>query len=256
MKPAALPLLIVEDEPEIARLIAAALREFGFEVAVAGSGSEALRLAAQAAPELAIIDLGLPDVDGLDLLRELQQRHPCAVIILTGRASVADRVLGLELGADDYLVKPFDARELVARVRSILRRYRLGSDGGQTTEGEPALNDRASSSLGTREVVSQQARFGPWCFEVDRFELRHEDGASLTLSAAEAELLLAFLRSPNRILRREQLVGERRLEAFDRSIDVRVSRLRRKLRDDPTAPQLIKTVYGAGYLFAAPVEWR
>lgn len=231
--------LIVEDEPDVAHLIARALEPFGFAPTIAPTAAAALAQCEAAPPELAIIDLGLPDRDGLELLRELQWRFPCAVIILTGRAAVADRVLGLELGADDYLVKPFDARELVARAKTVMRRYQ-----GSTP------------SAGGSVSPVQVARFGDWRFHEATFCLEGGNRAPLTLSAAEAELLLRFLRQPNRILSREQLAGVRALEAFDRSIDVRVSRLRKKLGDDPHSPKIIKTVYGAGYLFALPVTWE
>jgi DNA-binding response OmpR family regulator len=147
-------------------------------------------------------------------------------------------VLGLELGADDYLVKPFEPRELVARVRSILRRYQ------RAAAPEPGGTDRSV------------AVFGPWRFDSSRHSLIRADGSETSLSAAEAVLLLALVRRPNRILSREQLLGERDVDPFDRSIDVRISRLRRKLDDDPHSPKLIKTVYGAGYLFSAQVSWE
>jgi len=244
--------LVVEDEPEIARLISQALAPHGFAVTAVGTGREALACCQEEPPDLAIIDLGLPDGDGLDLLRRLQQTCPCAVIILTGRADVADRVLGLELGADDYLVKPFDPRELAARARTVMRRYQASEVATERRSGEKGGNWAEPHSKTEWSI----ARFGPWAFDPGTFSLRHDDGAEQILTAAEAELLLAFLRHPNRILSREALAGGVRLEAFDRSIDVRVSRLRKKLRDHPNTPKIIKTVYGAGYLFALPVTWE
>jgi DNA-binding response OmpR family regulator len=246
----AVPTLIVEDEADVAQLIARALEPFGFAVTLVGTAQAALVHCETTPPELAIIDLGLPDRDGLDLLRELQTRYPCAVIILTGRAAVADRVLGLELGADDYLVKPFDPRELAARAKTVMRRYQAAGSGekGAATPGAIAATNAADER--------QVAHFGAWRFDAATFALVRDDTEPLTLSTAEAELLLRFLRQPNRILSREQLAGVRALEAYDRSIDVRVSRLRKKLGDDPHAPKIIKTVYGAGYLFALPVTWQ
>ncbi len=242
--------LVVEDEPEIARLIAQALAPHGFAVTTVGTGREALACCQEQAPDLVIIDLGLPDGDGLDLLRKLQQSCPCAVIILTGRADVADRVLGLELGADDYLVKPFDTRELAARARTVMRRYQAS---------EVVAERRSSEKRGGAEPHARPegsiARFGPWVFDSGTFSLCHDDGTEQILTSAEAELLLTFLRQPNRILSREALAGGARLEAFDRSIDVRVSRLRKKLGDHPHTPKIIKTVYGTGYLFALSVTW-
>ena len=232
-----MPLIfIVEDEADIARLIADSLAEYGFRAETFGTGRALLARAKRGPPELAILDLGLPDMDGLQVLRELQEQHPCAALILTGRDGLTDRVLGLELGADDYLVKPFEPRELVARVRSILRRY------------QKAAASEAGDHTG--------ARFAGWHFDIGRLSLRSADGSEVTLSAAEAALLQTLLKRPNKILTREQLIGERNLDPFDRSIDVRISRLRRKLEDDPQDPKIIKTVYGAGYLLCAGVEWE
>ena len=229
-------IFIVEDEADIARLIASTLAEYGFRTETFGSGRGLLARTRRVQPELAILDLGLPDMDGLQVLRELQEQHPCAALILTGRDGLTDRVLGLELGADDYLVKPFEPRELVARVRSILRRYQKAA---------------ASEPSGYAGV-----RFSGWHFDIGRLSLTAEDGREVSLSAAEAALLQTLLKRPNKILTREQLIGERDLDPFDRSIDVRISRLRRKLEDDPQDPKIIKTVYGAGYLLCASVIWE
>ncbi|QID19160.1 response regulator transcription factor [Nitrogeniibacter mangrovi] len=229
-------ILIIEDEPDIARLITQALDGYGFVTEHAATGRRGLEQARRQSPDLAIVDLGLPDMDGMEVIRQLQQATPCAVLILTGRNDVMDRVLGLELGADDYLAKPFEPRELVARVRSILRRYlRSGAPDTQATPGV--------------------ARFGDWRFEAGRHLLIAPDGREVGVSATEASMLQALLRNPNRILSREQLIGERDIDPYDRSVDVRISRLRRKLEDDPQNPRLIKTVYGAGYLFATTVRW-
>ena len=227
---------IVEDEPDIARLIATSLAEYGFRSETFGTGRALLARARKVQPELAILDLGLPDMDGLQVLRLLQEQHPCAALILTGRDGLTDRVLGLELGADDYLVKPFEPRELVARVRSILRRYQKA----------------ATPEPGGHSAV----RFAGWHFDIGRLNLVADDGREVSLSAAEAALLQTLLKRPNKILTREQLIGERELDPFDRSIDVRISRLRRKLEDDPQDPKIIKTVYGAGYLLCAAVVWE
>jgi DNA-binding response OmpR family regulator len=233
---AAPTILVLEDETDIARLICASLAEYGFHCEHLASGRQLLARARQHAPELCIVDLGLPDMDGMQVVRELQEGSPCAVLILTGRTELSDRVLGLELGADDYLVKPFEPRELVARVRSILRRYQ-----------------RAAPAEATERSL---ARFAGWTFDSGRHTLTAPDGREIGLSAAEAGLLATLLRRPNKILSREQLLGERDVDPFDRSIDVRISRLRRKLDDDPQNPKLIKTVYGAGYLFSAQVGWE
>lgn len=229
-------LYVLEDEPDIARLICSSLADYGFRCEHMTTGRQLLSRARQATPDLCIIDLGLPDMDGMQVVRELQEGSPCAVLILTGRNDVTDRVLGLELGADDYIVKPFEPRELVARVRSILRRYQRA-----------AAPDPAERTV---------ARFAGWTFDAARHALTAADGREIGLSSSEASLLASLLRRPNKILSREQLLGERELDPFDRSIDVRISRLRRKLDDDPQNPKLIKTVYGAGYLFSAQVAWE
>jgi two-component system OmpR family response regulator len=225
---------VVEDDALVAQTLTQVLGEFGFRSRWFQSGAELLGHVAQAQPALCIIDLGLPDRDGLDLIRELRQQHDCGVLILTGRGFVSDKVLGLELGADDYMVKPFEPRELIARVRSILRRYEKGEKSAQ------------------RRV----AHFEQWRFDPASQVLTAADGSEELLGTAEAKLLKSFIERPNRILTREQLAGTDDVSPTDRSIDVRISRLRRRLRDDPNEPQLIKTVYGAGYLMAAAVRWE
>lgn len=227
---------VVEDEPLVARTLLQTLHEFGYETEWCRSAAELRRLLQTRQPALCIIDLGLPDGDGLDLVRSLQSGPHCGVLIVTGRGFLTDRVLGLELGADDYMVKPFEPRELIARVRSILRRS------GNTV----------SNSNSARRV----AQFAGWRFEPANLTLTDSNGACEQLSAAEGQLLTSLLENPNRILAREQLAGTRDMTAFDRSIDVRMSRLRKRLHDDPNHPTLIKTVYGAGYLFTAGVQWE
>ncbi|RTL58137.1 MAG: response regulator transcription factor [Rhodocyclaceae bacterium] len=224
---------LAEDDPLVARTLGHVLGEFGFKHKWFRTGSDLLRQIPVLHPALCIVDLGLPDRDGLDVVREIQQNHDCGVLILTGRGIVSDKVLGLELGADDYMVKPFEPRELVARVRSILRRY-----------------DRSDKEEGRK-----LAFFEGWRFDPASFSLTGPDGKEDFLGTAEARLLLLLLEKPNRILTREQLAGTSDLSPMDRSIDVRVSRLRKRLGDDPHEPRLIKTVYGAGYLMAASVSW-
>lgn len=226
---------VVEDEPEIARLICGALGDYGFRTEHFTHGRAFLRRLKVVVPALVIIDLGLPDGDGLQVLREAQAEADCAVIILTGRGGTSDRVVGLELGADDYVVKPFEPREMVARVRSVLRRY-----------------DRAHAAPRS----DGRARFGGWTFDLDTQTITDAAGAATILSTAEADLLKAMVRAPNRILSRGQLLDLRdEADPFDRSIDVRISRLRKKIEADPQAPRIIKTVYGAGYMFCATVDW-
>lgn len=227
---------VLDDDPDICRLVSSTLREFGFETVECHSAAALRRLLLVRVPDLCIVDLGLPDADGMDVVRDLQARYACGVIVLTGRGYLSDRVMGLELGADDYVVKPFEARELVARVRSILRRQ-----------------DKTQSPQ--TPVRSQVAEFGGWRFRADSNALSSPSGQEWTLSAGESRMLMQFLQRPNRILDREQLCGDRDLSPLDRGVDVRVSRLRRKLESDPQQPKTIRTVYGAGYLLAAEVRW-
>lgn len=231
---------IIEDEADLARLIERTLLEHWFAVRVFARGRAFLAEADQIDTAAAIVDLGLPDMDGLDLVRTLAARG-IAVLVLTGRGGVADRVLGLELGADDYLVKPFEPRELVARLRSVLRRT------GRVRPGEGA-----EPAAGPDPV----AAFAGWKFDAAALTLTAPSGEARRLSRAEAKLLELFVRAPNRVLSRDFLLEARGAgQTFDRSIDVRISRLRQKLDDDPQNPRFIRTVYGMGYLFAEPVAW-
>ena len=225
---------IVEDDPDIAKIIEQALADFGFRTSWCRSAGDLLRRLRSLAPDLCIIDLGLPDMDGIEAMQRVRAQTACGIMILTGRAHISDRVMGLELGADDYVLKPFEPRELVARVRSILRR-----------------RENASHS-----TPSQIAEFAGWRFNPGNNTLTGPLGNEQALSTAEADLLKVFVSHPNRILQREQLMGSRDLSPTDRSIDVRISRLRRKLEPDAQSPTLIKTVYGAGYLFLASVSWQ
>lgn len=226
---------IVEDDPDVAQIIEQVLSDFSFRTLWCRSAAELLRRMRGQTPDLCIIDLGLPDMDGLEVMQRVRAQSACGIVILTGRAHVSDRVMGLELGADDYILKPFEPRELVARVRSILRRREKGQAGNGPV----------------REI----AEFGNWQFNLGNNTLHGKHGDEHLLSTSEAELLKVFVSNPNRILQREQLMGSRDLAPTDRSIDVRVSRLRRKLEPDPQGPTFIKTVYGAGYLFLATVNW-
>lgn len=190
-------------------------------------------------PDVCIIDLILPDMDGLDLVREISRFAGTGVIVITARSDMSDRVLGLEVGADDYVVKPFEPRELVARVHSLVRRI-----------------DMLTTTYADTE--SRLVSFSGLTYDIGGMVLRNQQGDETMLSASEALLMLKFLRAPKRVLSREQLFDEEmssERQPFDRSIDIRVSRLRRKLEKDAKDPQIIKTVYGAGYLFAAEVTW-
>ena len=227
---------IVEDDENVARVIEQVLGDFSFRTHWCRTAAHLLDRLPSLAPDLCIIDLGLPDMDGIELMQRVRAQSSCGILILTGRTYVSDRVMGLELGADDYVLKPFEPRELVARVRSILRRHEPAAAGGM-----PA----------PREV----AAFCGWRFNIANNTLWAPNGERSQLSTSEANLLKVFVNNPNRILQREQLLGIRDLASTDRSIDVSISRLRRKLEPDAGSPSFIKTVYGAGYLFMASVTW-
>ncbi len=244
MLPAPL-IYVVEDDAAIARLVIAALHEFGFAAEPFHNAAALLRGLQTGRPDLCIVDLGLPDMDGIELVRKIAALSSSGVLILTGRGHMVDRVMGLEGGGDDYMVKPFEPRELVARVRSILRR-RSGA-GGSGGAGDGTLAMPAQPR--------RYASFGGWTLDCAAHTLRSADGAELLLGSAEAQVLRAFIERPHQILRREQLLGQHDLSPMDRSIDVRISRLRRKLESDPQNPRIIKTVYGAGYMFSAAVSW-
>ncbi|MEY4592423.1 MAG: hypothetical protein RIR18_1318 [Pseudomonadota bacterium] len=230
-------IFIVDDDREVARTIEMTLNSFSFATQHCRTAADLMRRLRTQSPDLCIIDLGLPDIDGMTLMQHVRNISHCGVLILTGRSHVSDRVMGLELGADDYMLKPFEPRELVARIRSILRRR-------QTVETQSAQNTLLI------------AVFAGWQFNPANNMLRSSQGEEHVLSTAEADLLRVFLANPNRILQREQLLGGREIAPTDRSIDVRVSRLRRKLDGDGKHQEIIKTVYGAGYLLLASVRWQ
>lgn len=235
--PAEKLIFLVEDDMSVARLISTILRDYQFKCECFRTGGELFRRLRQGSPDLCIVDLGLPDMDGMDIVRQVRSKHRCGVIILTGRGHVGDRVMGLEIGADDYIMKPFEPRELIARLRSILRRC----------EHMPDIHG---------ENPPRTAHFSGWRYELESYTLYGPDGSKKAISASEGQMLQRFLERPNRVLPREQLLGQDDISPFDRSIDVRISRLRRKLEDNTYNPRLIKTVYGAGYLFVSTVEWE
>lgn len=227
---------VVEDNMEIGRLVCATLDEHGFRSEHFLTGANFLHKLKRKAPAVSVIDLTLPDLDGLQLIRQVQSVSDSAILVLTGRDSVEERILGLELGADDYMVKPFEPREVVARVNTILRRLERGGE--------------------RRDAAPRTARFGGWTFEESRNRLTAAGGHEVELSVAEARLLATMLKRPNRILNRTELLDPGGREPLDRSIDARISRLRRKLNAGDDGAEIIKTVYGAGYMLIAKVEWE
>ncbi|MFN2519843.1 MAG: response regulator transcription factor [Candidatus Limnocylindria bacterium] len=220
--------LVVEDEPEIARIASDYLQRAGFAVRIASDGKSALALARSAKPDLIVLDLGLPDIDGLDLTRSLRKESRVPVVMLTARGDESDRVVGLELGADDYIVKPFSPKELVARVRAVLRRADGALDAGAETirAGEVTLDvPRMRVTAGSREVE---------------------------LTATEFQLVAALARQPGRVFTRAQLLDileGAAIESYERAIDTHVKNIRRKLEPDPRQPRYLLTVHGVGYRF-------
>ncbi|ATP92242.1 response regulator [Aeromonas caviae] len=230
-------ILVVDDHSEIRDLLKRFLEQHGMRVSCARDGKEMKRLLDEREFDLLVLDLMMPGEDGLTLCRELRVKSRLPIIMLTAMGEETDRIIGLEMGADDYLSKPFNPRELLARIKAVMRR----------TQAE---------SLPVPETLTRDLRFDRWLLDVNRRELVDEEGVGMSLSTAEFDLLKVFLERPQRVLSRDQLLDlarGREAVAFDRAIDTLVSRLRRKLERDPKNPELIKTIWGGGYLFAADV---
>ncbi len=225
---------ILDDEAQIRVMLAEALEEAGFRTISFGRATEFEAALKSTAPDICLVDLGLPDRDGLTLVHRLALESGAAIIIISGRAQVQDRVTGLELGADDYIIKPFEPAEVVARVRARLRKAR------------------------PNEATGNTAHFNGWQAHFDRYMLRDAEGRETAFSHAEGEVLRLFLEAPKRLISRrymQERLGGAASESFDRAMDVRISRLRTKLGEDPKNPRLIKTIYGAGYIFLGDVRW-
>ncbi len=225
-------LIVVDDEPDLRDMLGEFLTLAGHEVRMAADGPALRRLVGEAPADLVVLDVGLPGEDGFWLARWLREHHDPGIVMLTGSDTVIDRVVGLEVGADDYLGKPFDPAELQARIEAVLRRRAPAGAGRSLPEGILA--------------------FGPYRFDTTRFRLSDGAGAEIPLADMELDLVAAFATHPGRALSREDLLRlapARDGESFDRSVDNRITRLRRKLERDPGKPQLIKTVRGAGYIY-------
>jgi two-component system OmpR family response regulator len=239
VKPTATRILLVEDEPGIAQILAATLNEGGFAVTGVRSGEEMDAVLSEQGADVIVLDVMLPGEDGLSICRRLRGASDVPIIMLTALGEEIDRVVGLEVGADDYVTKPFSSRELIARIRALLRRTRAA-----TTSGAKA---------------NPQIRFAGWTLDPGSRELLDPEGTHVTLTSAEFDLLLAFCQRPGQILSREQLLELTNCGhagPVERSIDVHVSRIRQKIETDPREPSLIKTVRLGGYLFTAAVERR
>jgi DNA-binding response OmpR family regulator len=230
-------ILVVDDDAAIRDLVREYLTEHDYKVSVAESGADMDKVLSVDIVDLVVLDLKLPDEDGLAIARRLRESLDIPIIILTGRKEEVDRVMGLELGADDYVTKPFSQRELLARIKAVLRR----------TEGK--RNARRSEKV-------RAYRFSGWELNTGTRRLKAPDGRNVDLTNSEYALLVAFLRSPQRILTRDQLLESSRLhdDIYDRSIDVQILRLRRKVEESPNQPKLIRTERGAGYYLNSTVE--
>jgi len=245
--PAPVRILVVDDDPALRELLNDYLTASGFVVDAAGDGVEMHARLAQAMPDAIVLDLMLPGEDGLSLARGLRKTSDVPILMLSARGEEIDRVVGLEVGADDYLAKPFSPRELLARLRALLRRTRAFSP-------VAAISATTATTPDTTAVTEPPAhlhRFGPFTLDTDAWRLLR-DGEEVAVTSGDIALLRIFVEHPNRVLSRdniiERLKGYER-DAFDRSIDVRVTRLRRKIEVDPAHPAFIRTVRGEGYLF-------
>jgi two-component system OmpR family response regulator len=230
-------ILVVDDDREIRSLVSQFLRKHAFRVTDAADGREMMQVLEDGRFDLVVLDLMLPGEDGLSLCRRVRASSSLPIIMLTAMGEETDRIVGLEMGADDYLPKPFNPRELLARIRAVLRRT-----GGEAPE---AKEDGGGTLV-----------FEGWSLDLSKRELRAPDGTLVPLTAGEYDLLAAIVERPGRVLSRDQLLDLTRgrdAVPFDRSVDVQISRLRRKLEPDPKEPQIIKTVRGGGYVFACEV---
>jgi len=231
-------ILIVDDQQEICDVVQEYLTGEGYRVSTAHDGTGMRRVMSQSQIDLVILDLMLPGEDGLTLARLLRSESGIGIIILTGRGETVDRIIGLEMGADDYLPKPFHLRELLARVKAVLRR----------------AQDRTGDSP---HPTRSRAHFAGWNLDLSSRELLSPNGEEVRLTTGEFDLLAAFVNNANQVLSRDRLLDlarNREAGPFDRTIDVQVGRLRRKLEDDPQNPSMIKTVRGSGYIFTPTVE--
>jgi two-component system OmpR family response regulator len=230
-------IIIVDDEAPAREMVGEYLKMHGFTVTLCDGGNGLRSAISSSMPDLVVLDLNMPEEDGLSIIRDLKSRTNVPVIMLTATASPIDRVVGLELGADDYLAKPCELRELMARIRSVLRR------------SSPARPEAAND----KSTKDQLVRFGTKWLDLEAQALRDDEGNEHPLTASEFGLLRVFAANPKRVLSRERLLelaNARDSEAFDRAVDLRIMRIRRKIEPDPTKPTVIRTIRGGGYLFS------
>lgn len=248
---------VVDDHQDIRELLARYLTENGYRVTVAPHAAAFRAALAIEVPDLIVLDVMMPGEDGLSLCRELSARRIAPVIFLTALATDIDRIVGLEVGADDYLVKPFNPRELLARIKAVLRRSGPADSARTRTDGSGQVDARgAIATIATIATSEARVRFDDKTLDVGRREVTGPDGVAIPLSSVEFDLLRVFLRNPGVVLSRDRLLQEtagRRSDAWDRTIDNRISRLRRKIEADHKNPTLIRTQWGDGYLFTGKV---
>ncbi|MDF3812362.1 response regulator [Rhodopseudomonas sp. BAL398] len=238
-------IVVVDDEAPARDMVGDYLSMHGFTVTLCDGGRSLRAAIAAAVPDLVVLDLNMPEEDGLSIIRDLKARTNVPVIMLTATASPIDRVVGLELGADDYIAKPCELRELMARIRSVLRR------------SAPAKPAAATGPAATAPATDRLVRFGTKWLDLEAQALRDDDGNEHPLTASEFGLLKVFAANPKRVLSRERLLelaNARDAEAFDRAVDLRIMRIRRKIEPDPSKPAVIRTIRGGGYLFSPAVE--
>lgn len=230
-------ILVVDDEPDIRDVVREYLSNHGMQILEAANAAEARAMLEQTTPQVVLLDINMPGEDGLSVARYLREHYNLGIIMVTAAGETIDRVVGLEMGADDYLPKPFDLRELLARIRSVLRRYDNKESPQKSAENEPR---KVNPRIGSLEL-DRDAR----C-------LKNSTGGEIELTRMEFDLLSLFVERPNRVMTRDQILNltqNRDWDPYDRSIDIRIARLRRKIEQDPGNPSLIRTVRGIGYIF-------
>jgi two-component system OmpR family response regulator len=234
-------ILVVDDDQQLREMLAEYLGSHGFSVVLAEDGNAMRRELDRATPDIVLLDLRLPREDGLSLARFLRERYDVGIIMVTGSGAVVDRIVGLEVGADDYVTKPFDPRELLARVKSVLRR----------------IHARPEASASESAAAQTRVNFGRCELDLAAHQLLGPDGANVPITSMEFDLLKVFVENPGKALSRDRLLTltrNREWDPYDRSIDIRIARLRRKVETDPDDPRIIRTVRGVGYMFVPLAE--
>lgn len=234
--------LSVDDDEDLQLVVGQYLEDDGYKVLKASSGKELQDKLPASAADVVLLDLVLPDIEGFSLIKKIREKTNAAIIIVSGKSDTTEKIVGLEMGADDYITKPFEMRELSARIKAVLRRA-----------GAEVSNESALQASGGPDKI----KFAGWCLDRTQYQVYDEKNRSADLTTGEFKLLEALLLSPNRALSREYLFELTRtgnFDSYDRAIDIQIGRIRKKLKDDPNEPKFIKTVRGVGYMFAGQVE--